>query len=92
MHFITRGIIYHFQTYNDTIILIILRTWNKLCWIDEANCARSMREIPDHATFREKKDTLGWLDKLGIFLSLALYNLTNFDQQYLPRNRNYHLS
>ena len=31
----------------------------------------SIREISDHATFREKEDTLGWLDKLGFFLSLA---------------------
>ena len=40
----------------------------------------SIREIPDHATFREKEHTLGWLDKLGCFLSLALCNLANFDQ------------
>ena len=26
-----------------------------------------IREIPDHATFREKEHTLGWLDKLGVF-------------------------
>ena len=51
-----------------------------------------IREIPDHATFREKEDTLGWLDKLGGFLSLALCNLANFDQLYLPRNRKYHSS
>ena len=40
----------------------------------------TIREIPDHATFREKEHTLGWLDKLGGFLSLALCNLANFDQ------------
>ena len=33
-----------------------------------------IREIPDHATFREKENTLGRLDKLGGFLSLALCN------------------
>ena len=33
-----------------------------------------MREIPDHATFREKEHKLGWLDKLGVFLSLVLCN------------------
>ena len=37
-------------------------------------------EIPDHATFRGKEQTLGWLDKLGVCLSLALCNLANFDQ------------
>ena len=31
----------------------------------------SIREIPDHATIREKENTLGWLDKLGEFLSLT---------------------
>ena len=40
----------------------------------------SIREIPDHATFREKEHILGCLDKLGGFLSLALCNLANFDQ------------
>ena len=30
---------------------------------------RPIREIPDHATFMEKENTLGWLDKLGGFLS-----------------------
>ena len=49
-----------------------------------------IREIPDHATFREREDTLGWLDKLGFFLSLALCNLAIFDQLYLPWNRRYH--
>ena len=33
-----------------------------------------IREIPDHATFREKENTLGRLDKLGGFISLALCN------------------
>ena len=35
---------------------------------------QGIREIPDHATFREKENTLGRLDKLGVFLSLALCN------------------
>ena len=39
-----------------------------------------LREIPDHATFRGKEHTLGWLDKLGVCLSLALCNLADFDQ------------
>ena len=39
-----------------------------------------VRAIPDHATFREKEYTLGWLDKLGVFPSLALCNLANFNQ------------
>ena len=51
----------------------------------------SIREIPDHATFREKENTLGWLDKLGVFLSLTLCNLANFDQLYLPKYRYYNL-
>ena len=42
--------------------------------------AIAIREIPDHATFREKEHTLGWLDKFGGFPSLALCNLANFDQ------------
>ena len=33
-----------------------------------------IREIPDHATFRETVQTLTWLDKLRGFLSLALCN------------------
>ena len=40
----------------------------------------TIREIPDHATFREKENTQGWLDKLGGFLYLTLCNLANFDQ------------
>ena len=36
-----------------------------------------IREIPDHATFREKEHSLGWLDNVGLFLSLALSNLTS---------------
>ena len=40
----------------------------------------TIREIPDHATFREKGHTLGWLDKLGGLPSLTLRNLANFDQ------------
>ena len=34
--------------------------------------ALAIREIPDHATFREKEHTLGWLDKLGFFSLFAL--------------------
>ena len=49
-------------------------TWNQGTDLDV------LREIPDHATFREKGHTLGWLDKLVFFLSLALCNLANFDQ------------
>ena len=50
---------------------------------------KQLREIPDHATFREKENTLGWLDKLGGFLSLTLCNLANFDQLCLPKYRCY---
>ena len=38
-----------------------------------------IREILDHATFREKEHTLVWLDKLVFFLSLVLCNLANFE-------------
>ena len=34
----------------------------------------TIREIPDHATFRGKGAISAWLDKLGLFLSLALCN------------------
>ena len=51
--------------------------------------AHSIREIPDHATFREKENTLGWLDKLRGFLSLTLCNLANFDQLCLPKYKCY---
>ena len=50
-----------------------------------------MREIPDHATFREKENTQGWLDKLGGFLYLTLCNLANFDQLCLTKYRCYNL-
>ena len=33
-----------------------------------------IRDIPDHATFRETVQTLNWLDKLRGFLSLAICN------------------
>ena len=36
-----------------------------------------IREIPDHATFREKEHTLGWLDKLGFF---SLFGPMQFGQ------------
>ena len=49
--------------------------------LKDINCnmvgSKPIREIPD--SFREKEHTLGWLDKLGGFLSLALCNLANFD-------------
>ena len=44
-----------------------------------------IREISDHATFKEKEDTLGWLGKPRVFLSLALWDLAIFDQLYLPK-------
>ena len=40
----------------------------------------SIREIPDHATFRGKGVNSGLVDKLGGCLSLALCNLANFGQ------------
>ena len=54
--------------------------------------ANAIRENPDHATFREKEHTLGWLDKLGVSLSLSLCNLANFDDLYLRRYRQYQLT
>ena len=51
-----------------------------------------IREIPDHATFREKEHKLGWLDKLGGFLSLALCNLANFDHLYFTKYIHYHFT
>ena len=48
-------------------------------WVSVITAILRLRKIPDHATFREKSHTLGWLDKLGGFLSLALCNLGNFD-------------
>ena len=33
-----------------------------------------IREIPDHATSRGKGANTAWLDKLGLFPSLALCN------------------
>ena len=47
--------------------------------------AAPLREIPDHATFRVKGANLGWLDKLGVCLSLALCNLANFDHLWFPK-------
>ena len=35
-------------------------------------------EIPDHATFRGNGVNTVWLDKLGLFPSLALCNKANF--------------
>ena len=39
----------------------------------------SIRDFPDHATFREKGAKLACADKLRIFLSLTLCNKANFD-------------
>ena len=45
----------------------------------------TIREIPDHATFRVKGANLAWLDKLGGSLSLALCNLANFEHLWFPK-------
>ena len=45
----------------------------------------SIREIPDHATFRVKGANLAWLDKLGVSLSLALCNLAKFEILWFPK-------
>ena len=42
-------------------------------------------EIPDHATFRGKCANTVWLDKLGLFPSLALCNKANFDYLQFPK-------
>ena len=39
----------------------------------------SIRDFPDHATFREKGAKLACADKLGVFLSLTLCKKANFD-------------
>ena len=39
----------------------------------------TIRDFPDHATFREKGAKLACADKLGHFLSLTLCNKANFD-------------
>ena len=49
-----------------------------------------IREIPDHATFREKVHVLSWLDELGGSLSLALCNQANFDQVWLSKLKDFH--
>ena len=49
-----------------------------------------IREIPDHATFREKVHVLSWLDKLGGILSLALCNWADFDQMQLSKLKDFH--
>ena len=38
----------------------------------------SIRDFPDHATFREKGAKLACADKLGVFLSLTLCNKAIF--------------
>ena len=44
----------------------------------------SIREIPDHATFRGKGANTAWLDKLGLFPSLALCNKADFGYLQFP--------
>ena len=39
----------------------------------------TIRDFPDHATFREKGAKLACADKLGVFLSLTLCNKAKFD-------------
>ena len=39
----------------------------------------SIRDFPDHVTFREKGAKLACADKLGVFVSLTLCNKANFD-------------
>ena len=55
-------------------ILILLMLDGNVRHIHTCGCIRSkdqgphaISEIPDHATFREKENTLGWLDKLFFF-------------------------
>ena len=40
---------------------------------------KTIRDFPDHATFREKGAKLACADKLGVILSLTLCNKANFD-------------
>ena len=47
-----------------------------VCVLGEGGTHPGIREILDHATFREKVRAMSWLDKL---LSLALCNWVNFD-------------
>ena len=44
-----------------------------------------IREIVDHATFRVKGANSAWLDKLGLFPSLALCNKANFGYLQFPK-------
>ena len=39
----------------------------------------SIRDFPDHATFREKGAKLAWADKFGVFLSLTLCKKATFE-------------
>ena len=39
----------------------------------------TIRDYPDHATFREKGAKLACADKLGVFLSLTLCKKANFE-------------
>ena len=43
------------------------------------------RNLPDHATFREKDAKLACVDKLGVFLSSTLCNKANFDTLQLVK-------
>ena len=65
----------------DLVLKCYFRITGAEAWNPLRNTGFPIREIPDHETFREKEHTLCWLDKLGSFLSLALRNLANFEQQ-----------
>ena len=39
----------------------------------------TIRDFPDHATFREKGAKLACADKLGVFLSLSICKKANFE-------------
>ena len=55
------------------------------CLVQILGMAGIIKDIPDHATFREKMHSLGWLDKLGIFLYFSICNWANFDLLYLSK-------
>ena len=59
------------------------KTAMKVCGnpvLSESKCPDvSIRDFPDHATFREKGGKLACADKLGALLSLTLCNKANFD-------------
>ena len=47
-----------------------------ILWEEMSHGGNPIREIPDHATFREKEHSLGWLDKLGGFYGIFCFFLT----------------